>query len=130
MSHFTCLVVGENPEKQLKPFQQNSWGDCDKKYLEFIKDNDFEEGGYWENTNARWDWYKLGGRWKGFFHLKKGKNVDQAKKGDIDFKTNEEVFAIVKDGKWHQKKKSGIKIYKFIENLSDDTLLSLFDCHI
>lgn len=27
--------------------------------------------GYWENPNAKWDWYKIGGRWTGFF---KGKS--------------------------------------------------------
>lgn len=26
--------------------------------------------GYWENPNAKWDWYQLGGRWRGFFKLK------------------------------------------------------------
>lgn len=56
------------------------------------------------NPNAKWDWYKIGGRWTGFFKLKPGKKgvvgdpgfmtepadstagyTDQAKKGDIDF---------------------------------------------
>lgn len=54
------------------------------------------------NPNSKWDWYKLGGRWTGFFKLKKSKRgvtgrpglmtepapkgwADQARKGDIDF---------------------------------------------
>jgi hypothetical protein len=60
--------------------------------------------GHWVNPNAKWDWYELGGRWRGFFKLKKGSKgiigksgglrnkqpkigyVDQALKKDIDFK--------------------------------------------
>lgn len=26
--------------------------------------------GYWENPNAKWDWWEIGGRWAGFFKLK------------------------------------------------------------
>jgi hypothetical protein len=26
--------------------------------------------GYWHNENAKWDWYEVGGRWAGFFHIK------------------------------------------------------------
>ena len=78
MSHFTVLVIGEKPEEQLAPFE--------------------EELG----TNPKWDWYQLGGRWTGFFKLKEGREgalgspgiltepaedgwVDGALKGDIDF---------------------------------------------
>lgn len=35
MSHFTVLVVGDNPEQQLAPFQENNMGDCPKEYLKF-----------------------------------------------------------------------------------------------
>lgn len=27
--------------------------------------------GYWENPNKKWDWYQIGGRWSGFFPVKK-----------------------------------------------------------
>lgn len=56
------------------------------------------------NPNRKWDWWQLGGRWSGFFHLKPGAIgtvgrrglmgscsntgagfADQARKGDIDF---------------------------------------------
>ena len=107
MSHFTVMVIGENPEKQLAPYQENNMGNCPEEYLSFIdkteelkKDweeisedektgpnNSFEsyvEGngykknmaeekyGYYENINAKWDWYVLGGRWTGFLKLKDG----------------------------------------------------------
>lgn len=180
MSHFTVLVIGDNPEGQLAPYQENNMGDCPTEYLSFNDqedefredyetgtstrvlmpdgsykfpwDNDFrKEGaigtgsnthevpanyeqkeiphkeiyasfenfvedwhshserdpqmlryGYWENHNAKWDWYQLGGRWTGFFKLKEGAigqagepglmrrgatqgYADAAYKSDIDF---------------------------------------------
>lgn len=175
MSHFTVLVVGENPEHELAPFQENNMGDCPEEFMAFhdqedefkdeyeksttqyrFKDQDvwynpwdkevtdrlikmlpttlfpatnhpfndplkdeaeklknellekgelikeerpfkavygtFEEFckgwhghsdldsktgkyGYWENPNAKWDWYQLGGRWTGFFKLKSSEEV-------------------------------------------------------
>ena len=149
MSHFAVMVIGENPEEQLAPYQENNMGDCPSEYLEFndiepeyrekyetettpmirladgsvhsryderfrqpkpgghaIFDrefvlpegavefdqplneryatfDDYAEGycgftkdeerglyGYYENPNAKWDWYQLGGRWTGYFKLK------------------------------------------------------------
>lgn len=35
MSHFTVLVIGENPEEQLRPYQENNMADCPKEFLEF-----------------------------------------------------------------------------------------------
>lgn len=140
MSHFAVLVIGENPEEQLAPYQENNMGDCPKKYLKFVdqeeemkaeyetgsdynskpfkeafpsfehfakeyhgitKDEETGKYGYYENPNAKWDWYLLGGRWTGFFRLKPkadGKRgepgimtkpakvgyADQTRKGDVD----------------------------------------------
>lgn len=88
MSHFTVMVIGENPEKQLAPFQENNMGDCPKEFLEWISveddyetiDEAVEDGyklkngvpGYLENPNRKWDWYQLGGRWSGMLKLKNG----------------------------------------------------------
>lgn len=142
MSHFTVLVIGPDPEKQLAPYQENNAGDCPKEYLEFhdveekyrkqyeeishkekyatfeefmkdragYKEKDKVTGkyGYWENPNAKWDWYAFEGHWRGFFKLKhpNRKTVlgslgafcnlpefdsDQALKKDIDFEGMEEA---------------------------------------
>lgn len=137
MSHFTVMVIGENPEKQLAPYQENNMGNCPEEYLYFIdkteelkkdweeisedekagpnnsfesyvegngykKHPDEERYGFYENLNAKWDWYVLGGRWTGFLKLKDGAEgqvgeaglmtssarpgfVDSAIKNDIDF---------------------------------------------
>lgn len=156
MSHFTVLVIGNNPEEQLAPFQENNMEDCPKEYLEFndvedkylseykndtvtkvvmpdgrllnswdeefrvsgqigfgthshnvpdeldsrevpytelystfeefmsdwkgysSRDEQMKRYGYWENPNAKWDWYQLGGRWTGFFKLKEDANKEFA----------------------------------------------------
>ena len=134
MSHFTVMVIGEDPEKQLAPYQENNMGDCPEEYIRFIdetdslkeqwdnlsegetaeycdfenfaKDHGYKENngrfGYYENPNAKWDWYVLGGRWTGFIKLKEGAvgsigragvftnpaeegTADSALKRDIDF---------------------------------------------
>lgn len=112
MSHFSVLVIGPDIEKQLAPFQENNMGDCPKQYLSFVEDEDADpdeetgKKGYWRNPNARWDWYRIGGRWAGLFRLKAGatapaprpgyetkfgqevpadNTADTAKKSEIDF---------------------------------------------
>lgn len=172
MSHFTVLVVGNDPEEQLKPFQENNMDDCPAKYMEFndkedemlkeynegiydhdkipfnVKYSTFEEFakeghgyserdehknryGRWENPNAKWDWYSLGGRWTGFFTMKKntpgtiGKpglmtkvavrgTADQAYKKDIDFENMRK--------KAHQKASD---TYKMVEDEFDGTIPKL-----
>ena len=40
-----------------------------KEYIEgycgYSYDNEKKDYGYWENPNAKWDWYQVGGRWAG-----------------------------------------------------------------
>lgn len=165
MSHYTCLVIGDNPEAQLAPYQENNMNDCPKQYLEFedveeehrksydadttdafvdpsgvahckydnrfidpdynfitgnpdekhlcpigwtarevsvkeiyptfeeymekycgyTKDKVLGRYGRWENPNAKWDWYQLGGRWSGFFITKDGEKTDSDVVENIDF---------------------------------------------
>lgn len=34
------------------------------------RDEEMGRYGYWENPNAKWDWYQVGGRWAGMFLIK------------------------------------------------------------
>lgn len=43
MSHFTVMVIGNEPEKLLAPFQENNMGDCPEEYLEFFKEFTLEQ---------------------------------------------------------------------------------------
>jgi hypothetical protein len=137
--HFTVLVIGDNPEKQLAPFNAAAkqddpdvefefedmtdeyasryenetveivrlpdgkwkfyrpwlfgWNTDDEKempreeakfsdlylsYAEFLREYIQEEPdeagrfGYWHNPKGKWDYYVLGGRWRGFFKAKPG----------------------------------------------------------
>lgn len=94
MSHFSVAVItkgiptGEQIEKLMAPYQENSIGDCPKEYLEFVK-TDKEEGewseeaqdyGYYENPNSKWDWYQVGGRWAGLLTTRKGAPHENGKK--------------------------------------------------
>jgi hypothetical protein len=116
-----------------------------------------EEQGYWNNPNAKWDWHLLGGRWSGMIKLKEGKKgiigepgvfdnnigIDQARKGDISNFSELVTHALIKDGKWYEKGEMGWwgvvhdekdnwdeEFIKLICDLPDDTLISIYDCHI
>jgi len=143
MSHFTVMVIGEDPEGQLEPFDESidveEYSNGVVKQSEINRFMDYYEkdgknpmnkpfaelyeelgekwnGNTWKinpetglledfstyNPKSKWDSYQLGGRWYGFFKLKKGGNgevgkpglmtpeaeddhCDQALKGQIDF---------------------------------------------
>lgn len=40
MSHFCVLVIGENIEEHLAPYQENNMGDCPEEFMEFIDEED------------------------------------------------------------------------------------------
>lgn len=220
MSHFTVLVLGDNPEKQLAPYHEYECTGEDDEYIQdmditeeeresYMKDHSpaskknyrkfdtFKEyvvsyletpkkgegdnkWGYYEedkngeiikiinrtNPNAQWDYYRLGGRWNGFFKLKEEyrnegvvgekrwdneeadiMTTDQARKECIEFSDDDKTFAVIKNGEWFEKGKMGWwgchsatdkeskdwdkSFYnKWIKELPEDTLLSVFDCHI
>ena len=104
--------------EQLRTFDEYieySWGDVAKLYpgqprdeehkyrfLEMNSDGEIVAAIRRTNPNAKWDWYVVGGRWTGYFPLKKGakgelgrpgvfnnqanpNTADVARKGDIDF---------------------------------------------
>ena len=199
-----------------------------EKYVDIIHggERDKEKGryGYWENPDARWDYYQIGGRWAGYWRLKKGvtgdhlhktdpswtmKDVDpgyyngrasSARKKDIDFeemyheayknaieaweeskkrvkegdikqdvveflygiKKDDTIesykqrrqnaaittFALLYEGQWYERgvmgwfgvssdegdedacEKWDKKFHELLEELPDDTLLTIVDCHI
>ena len=67
--------VPTNLEKRMVPFKESY-----VTFEEFVKDwhgkekrdETYNRYGYWENPNAKWDWWEVGGRWAGFFKLKPG----------------------------------------------------------
>jgi hypothetical protein len=70
----------EHLEQLLKWLQDD---DTDEKYR--IRDGQICRATTY-NPDSQWDWYVVGGRWAGFFPLKKGKKLaDSALKKNIDF---------------------------------------------
>lgn len=54
MSHFTVLVITDDPnnlEKLMAPYQENNMGDCPKEYLKFNDEEQYYLDGYETNTN-------------------------------------------------------------------------------
>lgn len=149
-----------------------------KDYLKYVEDGEewcevHSDGSLWKTTNeeAKWDYYLIGGRWRGLLKLKtpddshplydgwqfadtdKGEyerlrkegRCDQALVGEICNIDQIKIFAIVKEGEWYERGKMGWwacvsnekdkdvweeECKKLIEGLSDDTLLTVLDCHI
>ncbi len=108
---------------------------------------------------SKWDWYLLGGRWSGMIKLKEGASgeigepgsggnetgIDQAMKGDIANLDELSTFAVLKDGEWFERGKMGwwgsvsngkdvelwkSELQKLVHDLPDETLISIYDCHI
>ena len=114
MSHFTTLVMLDSNtipdltdtsaintavDNALAPYYEEY--DIDGEYAEFTE---YDEGdispddtpdpitgkyGYWENPNAEWDWYVIGGRWDGGIPTKDG-GVNVARVKDIDWEIKQE----------------------------------------
>jgi len=48
----------------------NTFDEFMREYADYEKDEKTDKYGYWENPNAKWDWYQEGGRWSGQLKLK------------------------------------------------------------
>lgn len=89
MSHFTVWVIGNDPEALLAPFD-------DELPVATAKDDDGET--YQYNPNAKWDWYRLGGRWRGYFPVRDGVEVQLGEPGVFDNKPSPGCSDVVKKG--------------------------------
>lgn len=59
----------------------------------FEKDEETNEYGYWENPNAKWDWYQIGGRWSQLPLKETGKEAKPfTKLKFIDFSVDKEEY--------------------------------------
>lgn len=109
MSHFSCAVILPPPtgmvdgdeavRRTLLPYMENCCEEPPREYMEFVEDEDFDadEGtgrrGYWENPNARWDWYVIGGRWGGMLRLRDGSRADVAMVRDVVLDVDRGAYA-------------------------------------
>ena len=93
----------ELPWKEIYPtFEQYL-----EEYHNCKKDEETLDYGYWENPDAKWDWWVIGGRWKGLLKAKEGNHGEisllcpipnepgrysQAKVKNIDFTPDKEEY--------------------------------------
>ena len=153
MSHFAVIVIGENWEKQLAPYSE-------ELQIEPYLDEDGEETSYnpksrwdWYVIGGRWTGYfPLKNGTKGIIGrpgiLTKPSMpgfADQARFCDIQEGEIKTPFAFVKEGKWYERGEMGwwacvsdekpmdeweAEFRRMLITLSEDTLLTLVDCHI
>lgn len=106
MSHFSLIVVGEHPGRDVARYIDDPAELIERFAREGLKlPEDFFQG-----TKPKFDFCVIGGRWRGFFKLKSGHSgyvepldprldalfplpppmfdVDQALKGDVDWERN------------------------------------------
>ncbi|MGN6105363.1 MAG: hypothetical protein ACTHU0_09690 [Kofleriaceae bacterium] len=73
---FVSRVDYEYPEdsRRVEVPHNERWLSFDAYVQEWhgTRQRDPEKGryGYWENANAKWDWYVIGGRWHGYFPVR------------------------------------------------------------
>ncbi len=116
-----------------------------------------EDGGLWQtyNENGKWNWYQLGGRFRGCLKLKNGatpikeqvnseakeNTCSQAYKKDIANWLDKDFcfFAVLKGYKYTDREDLGLidddegwkkEFDKLLANVPDDEVISIFDCHI
>lgn len=111
------------------------------------KNDEIESVYRFTNPNAKWDWYRIGGRWNNHFLRKDGNRVNFLKRKDLDIEQTKDnafvTFAVVKDGVWHEKaemswfattsneKADWPKIFNdLLEDIDDEEILTIVDCHI
>lgn len=90
------LIKVEVPYKVLYP----TFKEYMEKWQGYKLDEEMNDYGYWENPNAKWDWYEIGGRWNKLLLVKD--SVDIEKLGGPSW------------GNLESEKKEGPEGYKYV----------------
>ncbi len=137
MAHCLIIVVGEYPDRQLKPFSL------------------YAGGSEREDEDWKYDWYEIGGRFSGCLKIKEPRKpnwlssllgieattgVNQAKKREIKVEELAKVFPfeLLRDGQWYEEgledesaREHWCERYmNILRELPDDTLLTAVDYHM
>lgn len=88
----------------------NSWEEHKKDYEDidtfayeyygYKKDVETGKYGYWENPNAKWDWYVIGGRWRNSLLKKDGTRCNYSELKNIDWETMRDLAAKEAEKTW------------------------------
>lgn len=100
--HDDCVQQWEEGDRDGVPFKKRfaTFAAFVDSEFGYERNHDTGRYGYTENSNAKWDWYQIGGRWSGRLMLRRDAEggydpirrsdagrafVDSALRGDIDF---------------------------------------------
>lgn len=67
------LIKVEVPYKVLYP----TFEEYMKDWCGYELDKEMNDYGYWENPNAKWDWYEIGGRWNKLLLVKDSVDIEK-----------------------------------------------------
>lgn len=160
MSHFSVLVLTkphQTVDELLAPFDENV-NNLPDELLEFVPDNDYDvddragQRGYWRNPSAKWDWWKIGGRWDGAMRSRNPPvpvvlSGNSAHVRDLVPRCMGPTFAVVTpDGEWHARGKMGwfgvmtderfnviqweAEFKRLLDEAEPDWIATIVDCHI
>jgi len=107
-------VLTEISFKELYPEYEDFLTD----YIGVDFDEEQQKYGYWENPNAKWDWWQIGGRWKNLLKTKTGHKVDSAAIKDLEFTPSTDIIERYR------------KIWRVIVNNEQDDKISPWELHI
>jgi hypothetical protein len=134
MSHFGVMVITrayQDIDSLMLPYMENCCEQPPMEYMEFYEDEgcevDIETGkrGYWQNPNAKWDWYEVGGRWHNALKLKDGTRGDSAFIRDIDTSRDESAYQTAKKA-WEKRFSGGFDKLSCSERMELPLELSLY----
>jgi hypothetical protein len=115
--HFSGLVVGPDVDAQMARYDENlavephidacGWCDGDAKYQPCSTCNDTGKESTTRNPDGKWDYFRVGGRWRGLLYLLPGHGGDLAPQsyewtyheGDVDW-TGRADTALAGDVDW------------------------------
>lgn len=97
------------------------------------------------NPNSKWDWYTIGGRWNNYLKTLSSETTNEDYASEIDWKDIIPFAFVTPIGEWHERGEMGwwacvsngknIEDWKsefkeFLDNLDEDTIVTVVDCHI
>lgn len=125
MSHFVVMVIGEDVNGQMEPYQENNMGDCPTEYLEFINVDD-EEKEYYQTALAHNEDLNRNKLTINSFDMKR---INDAKEGELllNIKNESSLMTHVSEGDIYQLAKSieykDLEFYvKILEIVNEKTL--------
>ena len=97
------------------------------------------------NPNSKCDWYTIGGRWNNYLKTLSGEATNEDYVSKIDWEDIVPFAFVTPIGEWHERGKMGwwtcvfnekshdnwkSEFKKFLDNLDEDTIVTVVDCHI